>query len=87
MIGIGQGGGIVSTLVDVYVLVIFVYVLASWVPESRYQGWYRTLGTICEPYLGLFRKIIPPLGMVDISPMIAIFVLAIFSSILKSAGL
>ncbi len=76
-----------STLADVYVLVIFVYVLATWIPETRYQSWHRALGTVCEPYLGLFRKIVPPLGMVDLSPMIAIFTLAIFSAMLRAAGL
>ena len=35
----------------------------------------RVLASLCEPYLEPFRRIIPPLGMIDISPIVAIFVL------------
>jgi YggT family protein len=35
----------------------------------------RVLASLCEPYLEPFRKIIPPIGMIDISPIVAIFVL------------
>lgn len=65
-------------LVDAYTMVIFVYVLLSWFPNKR--GWLydidRALGKICDPYLNLFKKFIPPIGgMVDISPIIAIIAL------------
>ena len=36
---------------------------------------YNVLGSICEPYLGLFRKVIPAMGGVDFSPVIAVIVL------------
>ncbi len=80
-------GGFLSSLVNVYMFVIFVYVLASWIPETRYQSWYRALGSVCEPYLSLFRKIIPPMGGFDLSPMIAFFVLMILAQILSASGM
>jgi YggT family protein len=86
MIGYGHGG-ILSTLVNAYMLAIFIYVMATWIPETRYQSWHKALGTVCEPYLSLFRKLIPPLGMVDISPMVAIFVLMVFAQLLSASGM
>jgi len=47
----------------------------SWVPSTRETAIGRFLERICEPYLEPFRKIIPPFGMIDISPIVAILVL------------
>lgn len=47
----------------------------SWFPGARESQFGAILGKICEPYLDMFRRIIPPLGMIDISPIVAIFVL------------
>lgn len=72
---------ILMQLVNLYVVLIIIYCLFSWFPhENGFLGdCYRVLRSICEPYLGLFRKIIPPIrggGMgIDISPIIAIVVL------------
>lgn len=69
----------IIALANAYSTVIFAYVLMSWLPnaESGAVGQvYRALGTLCEPYLGLFRRFIPPIGgMVDVSPIIALLVL------------
>src|ERR671933_1287661 len=62
----------------VYALLIFLYVLTSWIrlPYSpalnRIQ---RFLYDVCEPYLRLFRRFIPPLGPLDLSPVVAVVVL------------
>lgn len=69
---------ILVTLADTYSLVIFIYVMMSWFPTSSgiIADLYATLGKICDPYLDLFRRFIPPIGgMVDISPIIALLVL------------
>lgn len=66
-------------LVDAYSLIIFVYVMMSWLPVSNggiLSDIYNVLGKICDPYLNLFKKLIPPIGgMVDITPIIALLVL------------
>lgn len=65
-------------LVDVYTFIIFVYILLSWIPTKRglLADIDNALGMLCEPYLKLFRKIIPPIGgMIDISPILAIIAL------------
>jgi YggT family protein len=68
--------GFVVVFVAVYVLVIFAYVLTSFVrlPYSL-NPVQRFLYDVCEPYLRLFRRILPPLGPIDLSPMIGVLVL------------
>jgi len=68
----------IDVFLYVYVLLIFVYVLTSWV-RLPYSPWVRRvsdfLRDVCEPYLRLFRRILPSLGPLDLSPVVAIFVL------------
>lgn len=69
---------LITSLADVYSMVLFVYVIMSWLPTDRgiLADIYRVLGKVCDPYLNLFKKLIPPLGgMVDITPIIALLVL------------
>ena len=47
----------------------------SWFPNARESAIGQFLARICEPYLEPFRKIIPPIGMMDISPIVAFLVL------------
>ena len=77
--------GLIVRLVDVYTFLIFVYVILSWIPQKR--GFLadidRALGMLCDPYLDLFKKIIPPIGgMIDISPILAIIVLQLVVRVL-----
>jgi uncharacterized protein YggT (Ycf19 family) len=66
----------VSVFVGVYVLVIFAYIITSFVrlPYSL-NPVARFLYDVCEPYLRLFRRVLPPVGPLDLSPMIAVIVL------------
>ncbi len=54
---------------------LFGYILLSWIPAAQGSAVGRFLATVCEPYLGFFRKFIPPIGMIDISPIVGLFVL------------
>ncbi len=65
-------------LANAYTTIIFVYVIMSWIPNSTgiVGDIYRVLGKICDPYLNLFKRLIPPIGgMVDVTPIIALLVL------------
>ncbi len=75
----------VNSVFIVYIILIFIRVLLSWIPRMPYN---RALHAVVEfvhqvtdPYLNLFRRFLPPLGgggmAIDISPIIAIFVLLI----------
>jgi YggT family protein len=62
-------------VINVYYYALIIYILMSWFPNARTSKIGQLFARICEPYLEPFRKIIPPLGMIDISPIVAIFVL------------
>ena len=69
---------LIASLADVYSMIIFVYVLMSWIPTKRgiLADIDTVLAKVCDPYLNLFKRFIPPLGgMVDVSPIIALLVL------------
>lgn len=66
---------IVLTLLNIYRYLIIGYILLSWVPNARDSFIGEFLGKVVEPYLSVFRKFIPPLGMIDFSPIVALFAL------------
>jgi YggT family protein len=58
-----------------YRILLIVYILMSFVPQARYSAIGAVLGKIAEPYLSVFRRFIPPIGIIDFSPIVALFVL------------
>lgn len=69
---------LIVSLADVYTMILFVYVLMSWIPQKSgiIADIDTVLGKVCDPFLDLFRRFIPPIGgMVDISPIFALLVL------------
>ena len=75
---------IVMQLMRFYELLIVVYVLMSWLRPTGGLVFdiYRTLGTIVEPWIGLFRRIMPRTGAFDFSPLVAIIVLQVLEQII-----
>ena len=77
----------VDVFIWVYTLLLFAYILTSWI-RLPYSPWLsrvqRFLYDVCDPYLRIFRRFLPPLGPLDLSPMVAIFVLFIVRSVLVS---
>lgn len=65
----------VQALVQIYYWLIIIYILMSWLPNARESSFGELLGKIVEPYLSIFRRFIPPIGMIDISPIVAIIAL------------
>ncbi|MEW6572685.1 MAG: YggT family protein [Bacillota bacterium] len=72
----------VDVAFDVYTLLIFVRVLLSWVRHNPYQPVIRFVYDVTDPYLRFFRRFIPPVGMVDLSPIIALIMLQVLKGIL-----
>ncbi|HVN60043.1 MAG TPA: YggT family protein, partial [Gaiellaceae bacterium] len=74
----------VNIFVGVYVLLILVYIVMTWV-RLPYSLWLnriqRFLYDVCDPYLRLFRKILPPLGPLDLSPIVGVLVLVLLERI------
>ncbi|MFJ6414007.1 hypothetical protein CHI12_10770 [Terribacillus saccharophilus] len=71
---------IISTAFTVYSFALIIYILMSWFPGARQSAFGEMLGRICEPYLDVFRRFIPPLGMIDLSPIVGIIVLRLAES-------
>ena len=77
----------VRVFIFVYILLILAYIITSWIrlpycpTLNRVQ---RFLYDVCDPYLRIFRRFIPPLGPLDLSPIVAIFVLFVLSGLLTS---
>jgi uncharacterized protein YggT (Ycf19 family) len=89
----GHVADYLTALASVYTLVIIAYILTSLafaaglrIPYSRWSdailGFLRE---VCEPYLRLFRRILPSFGGLDFSPIIAIIVLQLAARLLASA--
>jgi YggT family protein len=80
----------VAALFLVYIVLILIRVLLSWIPRMPYNPTLRTvldfITDSTDPYLNLFRRIIPPIGGggfgLDLSPMIGIIVLFILRGVI-----
>ena len=66
---------IVHYLFVAYSLMIMVRIFSSWIPQLAHQQWMRFIVFYTDPYLNIFRRIIPPLGMMDFSPLVALIAL------------
>jgi YggT family protein len=75
----------VQVFATVYTLIIFAYILTSWV-RMPYSPWLnriqRFLHDVSEPYLRLFRRVLPSMGPLDLSPWIAVIVLWLLAEVL-----
>lgn len=92
-IGRAEIADYVNALFLVYTILIFARILLSWIPRIPYNPILSAvigfIHEVTDPYLRLFRRIIPPLGgggfALDLSPIIAIIVLIIAQSIIVGA--
>ncbi len=77
---------VIQYLFFAYMTMIAIRIISSWFPSVRRYNWYYWLARCTDPYLNLFRRIIPPIGgVLDLSPMLAYFSLQFFKwLILKS---
>lgn len=75
----------VTVFITVYTIVLLAYVVMSWL-RLPYSPWLnriqRFLYDVAEPYLRLFRRVLPSMGPLDLSPMIGIIVLWLIEQVL-----
>jgi YggT family protein len=89
----GDVADYVSTLAVVYLVLIFIRILTSWIPRMPYNRYLAAVlqfvSDVTDPYLNLFRRFLPMVRMggagLDLSPIVATIVLILVSSIV--AGL
>jgi uncharacterized protein YggT (Ycf19 family) len=77
----------VDAFIFVYILLILVYIILSWI-RLPYSVWLnriqRFLHDVVNPYLTLFRRFVPPLGPLDLSPMLAVIVLVVLQQVVHA---
>lgn len=66
-------------------IALFARVISSWVGGSPYSRWWRWSFVITEPILAPLRRIVPTIGMIDITVIIAYFGLQILEGLIVSA--
>jgi uncharacterized protein YggT (Ycf19 family) len=89
----GDLANYVDALFTVYIVLIFIYILLNWifamgvrVPYSRFtDAILNFLRDVVDPYLRIYRRFIPTLGMFDFSPIIAIIVLYFVRMVIVNA--
>jgi YggT family protein len=73
----------IAQFLQIYMVLIFIRILLSWFPNVDCSNpFFSVLSQLTDPYLNVFRSIIPPLGGIDFSAIIAIFLLQIVAGIL-----
>jgi YggT family protein len=83
----------VNTLAIVYLVLIFIRILTSWIPRMPYNrylaAFLQFVSDVTDPYLNLFRRFLPMVrmgpGALDLSPIVATIVLVLVSSLVAGA--
>ena len=77
--------GVLSQTLYIYSYILIIRVLLTWFPNLDWSNpILSNISAITDPYLNLFRGIIPPLGGLDISPILAFVVLNLSTSLLNN---
>ena len=74
----------VDILFQVYFVMLFSRIILSWIPEFQGYKVVQFIAYYTDPYLNFFRRFIPPLGMIDISPIFAFFGLSALEYVVKT---
>ncbi len=75
---------IIQSLFFIYTLMLLGRVISSWIPNGHQYRIVHFIAFYTDPYLNLFRKIIPPIGMIDISAIFAFLALRFLERIVLS---
>lgn len=73
---------IINLAFQAYTLMLFAKIISSWLPQFREYRFMQFISYCTDPYLDLFRRFIPPLGMIDFSPIVAFFCLSFIQNFL-----
>jgi YggT family protein len=71
----------VVTFINIYTALLFIRILLSWFPNINwFDPPFSIVSQLTDPYLNIFRSIIPPLGGLDFSPILALLLLQVVQS-------
>ena len=75
--------GILSAIINIYTILCVISIILTWFPGAKFTAFGKFLSSICDPYLNLFSKSGKlRIGNIDFSPILAIGILVLVSSIL-----
>jgi YggT family protein len=80
-------GGVLAALIQLLALAIFFRAILSWVVRDPYNPIVQALDAITEPILQPLRQIIPRMGMIDITPLVAIILLSVIAGLVRNSGI
>lgn len=81
------GSNLLATLISIFILVVIIRGILSWFPGMLYTEFGRVLVTATEWFLGPIRRVIPPIGGLDISFLVAILILYALQAFLASGNI
>lgn len=73
---------LVGKLINIYSFLLLVRIILSWVRVDYRNAWVRLLVKLTDPFLDPFRRLIPPIGGIDFSPILAFMVLNMLGNVL-----
>lgn len=74
---------VIDKLFLVYTLMLLARILGSWIPELQRTRFMQFISFYTDPYLNFFRRFIPPLGLFDLSPIVAFLALSVIEQTVK----
>ena len=78
---------VLSTAVNIYLFVLFVRVLLTWFPNIDFSNPVLSgVASITDPYLNMFRGVIPPIGGIDLSAILAFIALRVLQGLLEASS-
>jgi YggT family protein len=77
----------ISTFIGIYTALLVIRILLSWFPTINwYDPPFSILSQLTDPYLNIFRSIIPPLGGIDFSPILALLLLQVVQQVMGAVS-
>lgn len=75
---------LIAGLVQALNILVFLWCVLSWFPNIRwYEQPFKTLDQLVQPIVAPFRKLIPPISNIDLSPMVAMIVLQLLAGVVE----
>lgn len=74
---------IIDMFFQVYMLMLMARIICSWIPELQRTRFMMFISFYTDPYLNFFRRFIPPIGVIDFSPIVAFLSLGLIEGAIK----
>lgn len=72
---------LVNVIFDILYWILIARILISWIPHDPYNSFIKVIYQVSDPILEPFKRLIPPIGMVDISPIVAFLALSFLKNV------